>query len=273
MENRYACSPEHVAGMDTPELRERFLVQGLFQPGEVRLVHSHSDRMVIGGVLVEGSSVELPNPADLRAEFFLERRELGVVCIAGDGVVSVDGTNHALPRGACLYVGRGARRVVFSSDAAARFYLVSAPAHATHPTAVVLEGEGDIRELGDPLTSNRRTLNRYIHDDGIASCQLVMGVTRLHPGSTWNTMPSHTHDRRTEAYLYFDLAPDARVVHLMGEPTRTRHLIVANEEAILSPTWSIHSGVGTANYAFVWAMAGENKAFDDMDACPATELL
>lgn len=268
--NRYACSPEHVAGMDTDELRERFLVTDLFADGEVRLVHSHQDRVILGGVVPTDAPLALTPPAGLRAEHFCDRRELGVLNIGEDAVVTVDGTEHEVTRHGCLYVGRGARDISFAAPG--RYYLFSAPAHATHPTTAVRAGEGDVRELGEQVTSNRRTLNRYIHPDGIRSCQISMGLTVLESGSMWNTMPAHTHDRRMEAYLYLDVAEDARVLHLMGEPERTRHLVVANEQAVISPSWSIHSGVGTRAYAFVWAMAGENQDFDDMDHRPITTL-
>ena len=193
----------------------------------------------------------------------------------GTGAVTTDGQRHELPKGGCVYVGRGVRDVSFETvgDEQALFYLFSAPAHTSHPTASVLPGHGDIRELGDQEHANRRTLNRYIHADGIKSCQIVMGLTQLHSGSMWNTMPAHTHDRRMEAYLYLDVPADARVVHLMGEPTQTRHLIVGNREAIISPSWSIHSGVGTQAYSFIWAMAGENQDFDDMDHRPIETLI
>ena len=264
MQHRYACAPEHVAGMHTDELRERFLIEDLFVPGEVTLVYSHQDRVIVGGAVpAAGAPLPMPVPAELRAEHFCDRRELGVVNVGADAVVTVDGVDHLITRSGALYVGRGSREIVFAAPG--RFYLFSAPAHAAFPTTAVALGEGDIRELGDQATSNRRTLNRYIHPDGIKSCQISMGVTVLHEGSMWNTMPAHTHDRRMEAYLYFDVADDARVVHLMGDPDETRHLIVANEQAIISPSWSIHSGVGTKAYAFVWAMAGENQDFDDMD--------
>ena len=270
MEHRYACAPEHVAAMRTNELRERFLVENLFVPGEVTLVYSHQDRVIVGGAAPVDGSLPMPVPAELRAEHFCERRELGVVNVGPDAVVTVDGVEHTVTNKGALYVGRGSNDVTF--DAPGRFYLFSAPAHADFPTTSVAAGEGDVRELGEQATANRRTLNRYIHPDGIPSCQISMGVTELHEGSMWNTMPAHTHDRRMEAYLYFDVAADARVVHLMGEPEETRHLIVANEQAIISPSWSIHSGVGTKAYAFVWAMAGENQAFDDMDHKAITDL-
>jgi 4-deoxy-L-threo-5-hexosulose-uronate ketol-isomerase len=220
----------------------------------------------------------LPTFDELRAEFFLANRELGIVNIGGTGTVTAGGETYTLPGGACLYVGRGTQEVAFAGGAAdqdtpaAQFYLFSAPAHTSYPTQLVLKGEGNALELGDQLTSNRRSLNQYIHPNGIRSCQIMMGVTELHPGSMWNTMPAHTHDRRTECYLYFDLPDDARVIHLLGQRTETRHLIVADRQAVISPSWSIHSGVGTAAYSFVWAMAGENQSFDDMDAAPVVTL-
>lgn len=270
MDNRYACAPEHVRRMDTAELRARFLVEELFTEGEVRLVYSQQDRVILGGAVPTDQPLALPVPAELRARQFCDRRELGVVNVGMDAEVSVAGVSYLIRNKGCLYLGRGAGEVTFAAPG--RFYLFSTPAHAAYPTTLVQPGEGDRRELGDPATSNVRTLNRYIHPDGIASCQLSMGVTELAEGSMWNTMPAHTHDRRMEAYLYFDVADDARVVHLMGEPERTRHLIVANEQAVISPSWSIHSGVGTRAYAFVWAMAGENQDFDDMDHRTITQL-
>jgi len=278
MEQRYATSPEHVPGMHTAELRARYLVQDLFVDDEVRCVYTHHDRIVLVGVSPVTKSLELPTSAEIRSDFFFEHREGGIVNTGGTGTVTVDGTEYLLATGSCLYIGRGACVVVLaSSDAtgplgAARFYLVSAPAHTAYPTTLVEAGQGNVRELGDPLTSNRRTLNQYIHEKGIQSCQVVMGVTTLHPGSMWNTMPAHTHDRRTECYLYFDLPDDARVVHLMGEPTESRHLVVGNREAVISPSWSVHSGVGSASYSFVWAMAGENQAFDDMDGFAIADM-
>jgi 4-deoxy-L-threo-5-hexosulose-uronate ketol-isomerase len=278
MEQRYATSPEQVSGMDTTELRRRYLVPGLFVDDGVNAVYTHHDRMVLVGVKPVATTVTLPAFSELRSASFFARREGGIVNVGGRGDVCVDGTTYDVGHGSCLYIGRGAQVVTFSSTdiqgehGPARFYLVSAPAHTAYPTTVVEAGGGSVRELGDALTSNRRTLNRYIHEDGVASCQIVMGVTTLHPGSMWNTMPAHTHDRRTELYLYFDLPEDARVVHLMGEPAETRHLVVGNEEAIISPSWSVHSGVGSASYSFVWAMAGENQSFDDMDGFAIADM-
>lgn len=275
MEQRYATSPEHVPGMDTDELRARYLVPDLFVDDEIRTVYTHHDRVVLGGISPVAGPLTLTGFPEIRSETFFEHREAGIVNVGGPGTVTVDGSTYRLAHGACLYVGRGAGDVVLASDGEsgadageagpARFYLFSAPAHTAYPTTLVEPGQGTVRELGDQLTSNRRTLNQYIHADGVRSCQVVMGVTTLHPGSMWNTMPAHTHDRRTECYLYFDLPADARVVHLLGEPTQTRHVVVADREAVISPSWSVHSGVGTASYSFVWAMAGENQAFDDMD--------
>ena len=257
--------------MTTQQLRDSYLVPEVFAPGEIRLTYTHHDRIVLGGATPAGGVLELGGYPEIRSDYFLEHRELGIVNVGGTGTVTADGEVYELVNGACLYLGRGIREVSFAGDAA-QFYLFSAPAHTSHPAALVSPGEGTVRELGDQVTSNRRTLNQYIHENGIASCQIVMGVTQLHPGSMWNTMPAHTHDRRTECYLYFDVPEDARVIHLLGEREETRHLVVADRQAIISPSWSLHSGVGTAAYSFVWAMAGENQTFDDMDAAPVTEL-
>jgi 4-deoxy-L-threo-5-hexosulose-uronate ketol-isomerase len=274
MEQRYATSPDQLPLFDTTDLRERFLVPDIFVPGEVTATYTHHDRIILGGAVPAGTELALPTPAELHAEYFLENRELGIINVGAPGIVTADGETYELPTRACLYVGRGTRDIIFadSGDGGAQFYLFSAPAHTTYPTTLVLPENGTVRELGDQATSNRRTLTQYIHANGVQSCQVVMGVTQLHPGSMWNTMPAHTHDRRTECYLYFDLPSDARVIHLMGEPAETRHLVVADRQAVISPSWSVHSGVGTAAYTFVWAMAGENKAFDDMDPVPATAL-
>ncbi|MEZ3158479.1 5-dehydro-4-deoxy-D-glucuronate isomerase [Microbacterium sp. BWR-S6Y] len=271
---RYATHPEQIPGMTTAQVRERFLIDDVFVAGEVRLTYTHHDRIVLGGAVPAGSELALTGYPEIRSDYFLEHREVGIVNVGGPGTVTADGVVYELATGACLYLGRGIRDVVFADarDAGAQFYLFSAPAHTTYPAALVSPGEGTVRELGDPLTSNRRTLNQYIHENGVQSCQIVMGVTQLHPGSMWNTMPAHTHDRRTECYLYFGVPDDARVVHLMGERDETRHLIVGDRQAVISPSWSLHSGVGTAAYSFVWAMAGENQSFDDMDAAPITDL-
>ena len=278
MDHRYATNPQQLSTFDTAELRAQFLVENLFLPGKITACYTHHDRVVLGGAAPAGEPLPLTTFEELRAEFFLANRELGIVNVGGTGTVTADGDTYTLPNGACLYVGRGTRDVVFSGvpddqhTPGPQFYFFSAPAHTSYPIQLVLKGQGNALELGDQLTSNRRTLNQYIHPNGIRSCQIMMGVTELHPGSMWNTMPAHTHNRRTECYLYFDIPGDARVIHLLGEPTETRHLVVADRQAVISPSWSIHSGVGTAAYSFVWAMAGENQSFDDMDAAPVVAL-
>lgn len=275
MEIRYANHPDQIPGMDTDELRDEFLVRKLFKPGKIKGVYSMNDRIIMLGIEPTDEPLTLGTFPELRTDFFFSRREAGIVNVGGQGTVTVDGTDYPMQKGACLYIGRGDKAVSFASDEAAdpaKFYLFSAPAHTGYPTVLVEPGQGNTLELGDQLTSNRRTLNQYIYNGGVQSCQVVMGVTTLHPGSMWNTMPAHTHERRMESYLYFDVPEDARVVHLMGEPQETRHLIVANEQGIISPSWSIHSGVGTRSYSFIWAMAGENQAFDDMDSVPITEM-
>jgi 4-deoxy-L-threo-5-hexosulose-uronate ketol-isomerase len=278
MEQRYATNPEQIAGMDTAELRAHYLVQDMFVDDEVKALYTHHDRIVLVGISPVTGPLSLPTFPEIRSEYFFEHREGGVVNVGGAGTITVDGTQFSLATGSCLYIGSGARAVVMASaDAtgakdAARFYLFSAPAHTAYPTTLAPAGMGNTRELGDPLTSNRRTINQYIHEKGIQSCQVVMGVTTLHPGSMWNTMPAHTHDRRTECYLYFDVPEDARVIHLMGEPAKTRHMVVGNREAVISPSWSVHSGVGSASYSFVWAMAGENQSFDDMDGFAVADM-
>ena len=278
MEQRYATNPAQIPGMNTKQLRAQYLVPELFVPGKVTVTYTHHDRIVLGGAVPAGSDLELTGYPEIRSDYFLEHREVGIINVGRTGTVTADGEVFTLVNGACLYLGRGIKSVVFSdgiegaADAGAQFYLFSAPAHTSYPAALVSPGEGTVRELGDQVTSNRRTLNQYIHENGVKSCQIVMGVTTLHPGSMWNTMPAHTHDRRTECYLYFDLPEDARVIHLLGEREETRHLVVSDRQAIISPSWSLHSGVGTAAYSFIWAMAGENQAFDDMDAAPVAEL-
>lgn len=267
--------PEDIPGLDQAALRDRYLVQGLLTPGEVRTVVTHFDRVVAVGAVPTDAPLSLEAVPEIRSERFLDHREIGIANVGGAGTIVADGERFAMAPEALLYLGRGTREVVFESDDAASpaaFYGFSAPAHATFPNALATPADGTIRELGDQATSNRRTLRQVIHEDGIRSCQVVMGITRLHEGSMWNTMPAHTHDRRTELYLYFDLAADARVVHLMGEPDETRHLMAASRDLILSPSWSLHSGVGSSNYAFVWAMAGENQSFDDMDSVPIAAM-
>jgi 4-deoxy-L-threo-5-hexosulose-uronate ketol-isomerase len=264
---QYLPGPEQAKRMTTDELRASFLVQGLFQADQVTLRHIDLDRVVLGGAVPVKGPLALEAPASLGAAFFLERRELGVLNIGGEGAVVVDGERHALGKRDVLYVGRGHRDVRFESASAsspARFYLVSYPAQVDYPVGLVRGAEVQGNEIGSADRANRRRVARYVHLEGARSGQLVMGVTVLEPGSVWNTMPSHTHHRRTEVYLYFDVPDDAVVFHLMGEPTETRHLVVRNEEVILSPGWSIHSGGGTSSYSFCWAMGGENQDYADM---------
>lgn len=265
---RQAISPSQARSFDTAALRENFLVGNLFSAGEIRMTYSHLDRMVIGGATPDGNALELKTSKPIGSAPFLKRRELGIFNIGGPGAVCVDGKPYDLDWTDCLYVSSGAAEVVFSShDGArpARFYFVSTPAHRACETRVIRKADAMTNELGSQSDANRRVLRQYIHPDRCDSCQLLMGVTTLDDGSIWNTMPCHTHDRRSEAYLYFDLAPEARVFHFMGEPEETRHLVLANEQAVLSPGWSIHCGAGTGRYGFIWAMAGDNQDFTDMD--------
>jgi 4-deoxy-L-threo-5-hexosulose-uronate ketol-isomerase len=274
MRTRYATNPQQVPTFDTEALRAQYLVEDLFPADRVEAVYSHEDRLVVGGVAPRsGAPVTLDAPDPLRADFFLQRREAGVVNVGtGAGVVDVDGKSYELAPKDVLYVGRGARDVTFSGDGRAAFYLVSTPAHASHPTRHGTLADATPVVLGEQHTSNERTIYKFVHDEGIQSCQLVLGITELAAGSMWNTMPAHVHERRTEVYLYFGLEPEQRVVHLMGEPRQTRNLIVANQQAVISPCWSVHCGFGTTNYAFVWAMGGENTDYGDVVPAPITQL-
>jgi 4-deoxy-L-threo-5-hexosulose-uronate ketol-isomerase len=275
MEIRFQNSPLETARMGTKELRDNFLIQKLLVPGEVNLVYSHYDRMIIGGVLPTVKEITLPNEPELKASYFLERRELGIINLGGKGFVSADGENFDLEKLDCLYLGKGTKVVNFSSEEEqnpALFYLLSTPAHHTYPNKRTTKKETAPLNLGEVATSNERMLYKYIHNDGIASCQLVMGITILKTGSVCNSVPPHTHTRRMEVYLYFDVDPNHRVMHFMGEPQETRHLVIGNYEAAISPPWSMHFGCGTSNYGFVWGMAGENKEFTDMDAVAINEI-
>ncbi len=275
IEVRQVSHPDAIRGFGTEELRRHFLIESIFETDEIVLTYSHIDRLIIGGAVPATKPLTLSAPTPVGQEFFLAQRELGVINIGGKGRISLDGIPHDVDKRECLYIGKGVVNVVFESadmSDAAKFYLLSTPAHAVHPSVLIKPERANQLKVGDQLTANKRTIFQYIHPDVCDSCQLVMGLTQLEPGNMWNTMPCHTHDRRSEAYLYFDLASDNRVFHMMGEPTETRHLIVANEQAILSPGWSIHSGVGTANYAFIWAMGGDNKSFTDMDHVPMSVL-
>jgi len=262
--------------MTTAELRATFLVEDLFTAGEIKLVYVDLDRTVIGSAVPLTKPLTRPCPSELRATCFTERRELGILNIGGTGVVAVDGTAFTLANRDALYVGKGDHALSFSSQDAgtpAEFYLLSYPAHAVWPTTLIHGADQVPVVLGEPATANRRSIRKLIHLEGARSCQLVMGMTQLDSGSIWNTMPAHTHMRRSEVYLYFDLPAGQRVVHLMGPAQETRHLIVANKQVIVSPGWSIHAGAGTASYSFCWGMGGENQVYTDMDPLRIDELL
>lgn len=275
MEVRFQNSPKETAQMNTQELRDTFLIQSLMTDDQIKLVYSHYDRVIVGGVKPVSKSIALETDTELKADYFLERRELGIINVGGTGSVEAGGETYALNKLDCLYIGKGVQHVSFKSEDAANpalFYLLSAPAHQSHPTRKLPKEEASPTTIGDASTSNRRTIYKYIHAEGIQSCQLVMGLTILETGSVWNTMPSHTHTRRMEAYFYFDVPADQRVFHFMGQPQETRHLLVASNEAVLSPSWSIHSGCGTSNYGFIWGMAGENYTYTDMDPAPLVDM-
>lgn len=275
MEIRNAIHPEHAEMFNTEEIREHFLIQELFSVDEIKLVYSYFDRLIVGGVCPSDPLTLEVDEKIIGAPHLLERREMGIINIGGAGTVSVDGVDYAIKPRDGLYIGMGAAELIFSSDskdALAKFYLNCAPAHTSYPNAKVSFDEAEPVMLGEMAQSNKRTIRKFIHPDGVKSCQLVMGMTSLEPGCVWNTMPVHTHQRRMEAYFYFDLTDDQIVFHFMGEPFETRHIVVRNEEAVLSPSWSIHSGAGTGNYTFIWGMVGENQTFTDMDGIPMSEL-
>lgn len=275
IEVRHASHPDAVREYGTAELRRQFLVSDMFVADEIHLTYSHIERMIVGGAVPVAQTLVLETAKPLGQKTFLARRELGVINIGGAGSVTVDGTRYPLANKEALYVGMGAVDVGFSSDDAAkpaRFYLMSAPAHATYPTRTFTATDGKTLHLGDKVQANERKIHQMLVPEVATSCNLVFGMTTLAPGSVWNTMPCHRHDRRNEVYLYFDLPPEGRVFHMMGEPSETRHIVVADGEAVISPVWSIHSGVGTTAYTFVWAMAGDNTDYTDMDFVPISEL-
>lgn len=272
MEIRHSTHPDDVSRLDADALRARFLVDGLFVPGEARFVLTHDDRMVIGGAVPDGGSLALTAPNELRAKTFCERRELAVINLSDEpGTVIADSTPHELGHHDVLYIGVGTQAVEVAGDAV-RFYLVSAPASARHPTTLARAADAETLHLGEPASSNVRSLRRYVHAGGVASDRLVLGITTLEAGSVWNTMPPHLHDRRTEIYLYTGFGESDRVMHLCGRPDELRTLVMADGQAVISPPWSVHSGAGTSAYSFVWAMSGENQAFDDMDAVDVGNL-
>jgi 4-deoxy-L-threo-5-hexosulose-uronate ketol-isomerase len=278
MNVRYAPDPVRFERMSTEEIRESFLIDTLFGEDSISMVYSDRDRAIVGSAVPASKTLALGPAPELRAETFCERRELGVLNIGGPGTVTVDSVEHPLAGRDGLYVGRGSKTITFASDSAetpatpARYYLLSFPAHAAHPTVRIRQAEAEPVRLGSREGANQRTLYKLIHAGGARSCQLVMGFTVLEPGSVWNTMPPHTHERRMEVYLYFDLPAGGRVFHFMGRPEATRHVVVADGQAVISPSWSIHCGVGTGAYTFCWGMGGENQAFDDMDHLTLDQL-
>jgi len=266
--------PQDVAGMTTQELRGTFLLTGLFAPGQLTGTFTDLDRLVAGGIMPAGKAVELPNHRETGRAFFLERRELGAINVGGAGAVHADGKTFSTDRLDCVYLPMGTKSVTFESKDAsnpAKFYFLSCPAHAAHPATMMKPKDASPVPLGAQATANKRTIYKYIHQGGIQSCQLVMGFTALDEGSVWNSIPPHTHWRRTEIYFYFDLGANV-LTHFLGEPQQTRHLFLHNEEVALSPNWSIHCGCGTGNYKFIWGMAGENQVFDDMDVVKPVDL-
>ena len=286
MELRTAVSPKDVKHYTTDRLREEFLIQNLFTPDEIKLIYSHIDRIITGAATPVNEVLKLTAGDELRAEYFLQRREMGVINIGGDGIITIDGREYEVAHKQGMYIGKGAKDITFASknpEQPAKFYLNSAPAHKTYPTVlikpegtpeegvVIVKDENKV-ELRSLEEANHRTICKYILPGQVESCQLEMGMTKLEPGSVWNTMPCHTHDRRMEVYLYFDIPEDAFVMHFMGEPTETRHIVMRNEEAVISPSWSIHSGCGSQAYTFIWGMVGENQDFDDMDGIANQDL-
>ncbi|ORM53720.1 5-dehydro-4-deoxy-D-glucuronate isomerase [Pantoea conspicua] len=277
MNVRQSIHSDHARQLDTDALRREFLIETIFTADNYTLTYSHIDRIIIGGVMPVNNPVTIGDEMgkQLGVSYFLERRELGMINIGGPGLVEVDGKRWEIGHEEALYIGKGARNLVFSSlnpAQPAKFYYNSAPAHATFPDKKITLQEASTATLGDPATSNRRTINKFIVPDVLPTCQLTMGLTRLDEGSLWNTMPCHTHERRMEVYFYFDMSEESAVFHMMGEPQQTRHLLVHNEQAVISPSWSIHAGVGTQRYTFIWGMVGENQVFDDMDHVKISEL-
>ncbi len=274
-EVRYAASPNDVKSYDTQKLRDEFLIDSLMKPNAIHFVYTHFDRYMAGSAVPTTSPLKLETVDTLKSEFFLERRELGIINVGERGTVTVDGTDYELDHKEALYVGQGNKDVFFksaSADKPAKFYLNSTPAHKAFPTKKIGAAEVEVIELGSPETANARTLRKYIVNTVVEVCQLQMGMTTLRPGSSWNTMPAHTHDRRMEVYFYFEIPEDQAVCHFMGQPQETRHIWMASDQAVISPPWSIHSGSGTSSYTFIWGMAGENLDYGDMDHCKINEL-
>ncbi len=274
-ELRYACSPRDAKQYDTDRLREEFAIENIMQIGKIHMVYSLFDRYIAGGAIPTNKELVLDTIDPLKADYFLERRELGVINVGGDGIVIVDGKEYPMKYKEALYVGRGSKKVVFKSNSEgkpAHFYFNSAPAHRVFPTKLVTMNDAEVVHLGALKTSNDRQINKLLVNSVVETCQLQMGMTELKEGSVWNTMPAHVHNRRMEVYFYFEVPNDQSICHLMGEPQQTRHVWLQNEQAIISPSWSIHSAAGTSNYIFIWGMAGENLDYGDMDGVKITEL-
>ena len=279
MDIRYSCNQRDFKRYTTEETRKEFLIENLYVPNEVVAVYSHVDRMVTLGCMPTTETVSIDKGIDIwhnfGTQYFLERREIGIFNIGGAGSIQADGVKYELGYKDCLYITQGTKEVLFASDdaaAPAKFYMVSAPAHRAYETKLIKIADAAKKPLGAMETSNKRVINQFIHPDVLPTCQLSMGMTVLEPGSVWNTMPAHTHERRMEVYMYFEVPENNVVFHMMGEGNETRHIVMQNEQAVISPSWSIHAGAGTSNYTFIWAMGGENQAFDDMDVIPTTEL-
>lgn len=279
MDIRYSTNQRDFKRYTTQETRDEFLISNLYVADEVVAVYSHVDRMVTLGCMPVNEEVSIDKGIDVWANFgtsyFLERREIGIFNIGGKGIIKVDGVEYEMNYKDCIYVTMGTKEVTFKSvdaNAPAKFYMVSAPAHKPCKTTFIPIEKAAKRDIGSAETANKRVINQFIHPDVLETCQLSMGMTVLAPGSVWNTMPAHTHERRMEVYMYFEVPENNVVFHMMGEGKETRHIVMQNEEAVISPSWSIHSGCGTSNYTFIWAMGGENQAFDDMDNIPTTEL-
>lgn len=269
-QTRYAIDPASAKSLDTQGLRDHFHVGGLFQPGEIKLIYSHYDRLIIGSAVPDGGALTLDHVPETGTATVLERREMGILNIGDTGTVTAGGETYEIAHGEVLYLGMGSGPVTFSGQG--RFYVLSAPAHKTYPAKLIRVADAKRIELGSIETANERVIIQLLHPDVCDSCQLLMGYTQFAEGSVWNTMPAHVHDRRMEAYLYFDLSEEQRVFHFMGTPDETRHIVMANEEVVISPPWSIHAGAGTGAYTFCWAMAGDNVDFTDMDMIPMDAL-
>lgn len=272
---RYNNHPEDSKKYDTAKLRERYLIEKVFEADEILFTYSHHDRIIAGGILPVNKEVALPVTKDLGTDYFLERRELGIINVGGDGYIVVDGKKYDMISKDGLYIGKGNKNIVFASKDPknpAKFYMNSAPAHKELPTVHIPFEKANPREIGDPKTLNKRTIYQYLNPAVLETCALQMGMTQLAEGSSWNTMPAHTHDRRMEVYFYFNMEADTRVFHLMGEPNETRHIVMSNEQAVISPSWSIHAGFATSNYTFIWGMTGENQTYDDMDHVAMKDL-